>query len=104
MAIREPRRSVPADWYRIQLSRDDYEGGEVSVIQGAFQQIYIARNAPPGMAMLGAVDEGGDGYCVYFTPSSLPHAWALVKAYSAIPHQPPPRKGLVLISGDTSGA
>jgi hypothetical protein len=95
-----PNPPTPAPWYRIRLSRDEYEGGEVGVIQGAFQRIFIARNAPRGMAMLGARADGGEAYFVYFTPDSLPHARALVEAYSAEPHEPPPSRGLALIFGD----
>jgi hypothetical protein len=104
MAIHRLDRTAPVDWYRIRLSRSDYEGGEAGVIQGAFQQIFIASNAPPGMAMLGALDESGDGYCIYFTPPSVPHAWALLKAYSAVPHEPPARKGLALLFGNADGS
>lgn len=104
MAIRAAQRSNGTDWYRIRLSRDEYEGGEVGVIQGAFQQIYIASNVPEGMAMLGARDDESDGYCIYFTPPSLPHVRALVKAYSAVPQDPPSRIGLALIFGNPEGA
>jgi hypothetical protein len=100
MAVRSTDRRAQVDWYRIRLSRDEYEGGEVGVIQGAFRQIYIASNGPRGMAMLGAREDGGDGYFVYFTPPSLPHVHALVKAYSAVPHDPPARGGATLIFGD----
>jgi hypothetical protein len=89
-----------SDWYRIRLTRDEYEGGEVGVIQGAFQHIYIAHNAPRGMAMFGMAADDGGAYFVYFTPSSLPHVRALARAYSAVPHAPPPRRGLALIFGD----
>jgi hypothetical protein len=100
MAIKTAARSNGSDWYRIRLSRDEYEGGEVGVIQGAFQQIYIASNAPKGMAMLGSKDDDSEGYCVYFTPPSLPHVRALLKAYSAVPHAPPARRDLALIFGN----
>jgi hypothetical protein len=94
-----PISSTPAQWYRIRLSRDEYEGGEASVIQSAFQRIFVASNAPKGMAMLGAWENGDEAYSVYFTPDSLPHARALVEAYSAEPHQPPSRR-LALLFGD----
>ncbi|CAL1241271.1 hypothetical protein [Candidatus Methylocalor cossyra] len=87
-------------WYRIKLSRDDYEGGEVGVIQGAFQQIFFACNAPKGMAMFGAEAEGGEVYWVHFTPDSLPHVRALLRAYDAEPEAPPARRGLTLLFGD----
>jgi hypothetical protein len=90
-------------WYRIRLSRDQYEGGEVGVIQGAFRACYIAGNGPRGMAMLGAFErEEGGVYSVYFTPPSLPHVRALVRAYSAEPDAAPARRGLTLIYGDPS--
>lgn len=102
MAMRTAERNNGTDWYRIRLSRDEYEGGEVGVIQGAFQQIYIASNAPEGMAMLGARDDESGGYCIYFTPPSLPHVRALVQAYSAVPQEPSSRARLALIFGNPS--
>lgn len=88
-------------WHRIRLTRDEYEGGEASVIEDTFRRIYIASNGPVGMAMLGVWEEGG--YSVYFTPRSLPYALALVKAYSASPSAPPARHNLALLCGDLSG-
>ena len=70
-------------WYRIDLSKEDYEGGEADVIESAFRQIYIASNAPAGMAMLSASSPINAGYCIYFTPRSQRHAAALIRAYSA---------------------
>jgi hypothetical protein len=89
-----------SEWYRITLSRADFEGGEGDVLRRAFQQIYIASNGPPGMAMLGGKRVGGDGYCIYFTPPSLAYARALVKAYSAVQDIPPGRRNLTLMAGD----
>jgi hypothetical protein len=76
-----------SEWYRITLSRADFEGGEGDVLRRAFQQIYIASNGPPGMAMLGGTRVGGD-------------ARALVKAYSAVQDIPPGRRNLTLMAGD----
>lgn len=89
-----------SEWYRITLSRADFEGGEGEVLRRAFQQIYIASNGPPGMAMLGGKRVGSDGYCIYLTPHSLPYARALVKAYAAVPDIPPGRRNLTLMAGD----
>ncbi|BBA33554.1 uncharacterized protein sS8_1596 [Methylocaldum marinum] len=88
------------NWYRIRLTRDEYESGEVSVIRGTFRRIYIARNGPRGMAMYGTASDDKSAYFVYFTPESLPHALVLIKAYSAEPHAPPPLPRLSLIFGD----
>lgn len=95
----------PADlWYRIDLSQDDYQGGEADVIESAFRQIYIASNAPAGMAMLSATAAIGSGHCIYFTPQSQRHAAALIRAYSAKVESPPQgiRHRLVLRVGDPS--
>lgn len=89
-------------WYRIDLSVDEYDGGEADVIESAFRQIYIIHNAPAGMAMLSGRREAGPGYCVYFTPRSLPHAKSLVLAYAALPSTGPSRQRLTLRVGDAS--
>lgn len=104
MVIRAMERGNGSDWYRIRLSRDEYEGGEVGVIRGAFQQIYIAHNAPEGMAMLGTDDADSGGYYVWFTPRSLPHARALVLAYSGVAERPPSVRRLDLLCGNPADA
>jgi len=96
----ENTASESESWYRIRLSRDEYESGEVAVIRGTFRRIYIARNGPKGMAMLGTESDDGEAYFIYFTPESLPHARVLVKAYSAEPHAPPLLHRLSLIFGE----
>lgn len=90
----------PENWYRIRLTRDEYESGEVAVIRGTFRRIYIARNGPKGMAMYGAESDDEAAYFVYFTPESLPHVRVLIEAYSAKPHTPPPLRKLSLIFGE----
>lgn len=100
-----PMDSSPANcWYRIDLSPDGYAGGEAEVIESAFRQIYIACNAPLGMAMLS--EKGGEkgGFSIFFTPQSLPHARALVLAYSAEPQAPPVAGALTLRVGDAAAA
>lgn len=91
-------------WYRIDLSREEFEGGEADVIEGAFRQIYFAANAPLGMAMLSARQSGNAGFSIYFTPRSLPHARALVLAYAAVPLAPPISALLTLRAGDETAA
>lgn len=86
-------------WFRINLSREEYAGGEADVIEGAFRQIYVARNAPPGMAMLGRLERDGS-YRIYFTPGSLPHARGLFQAYPVIPDDRPSGQRLQLRVGD----
>lgn len=86
-------------WFRINLSSDEYAGGEADVIEGAFRQIYLARNAPPGMAMLGLLERDGS-YRIYFTPGSLPHARGLFQAYPVVPDIRPAGQRLHLRVGD----
>ena len=90
------------DWYRIDLSPLEYAGGEAEVIESAFRQIYHASNAPRGMALLSAARQHGDVLSLYFTPNSLPHARALILAYSAVPDLPPKRGKLDLRVGDVA--
>jgi hypothetical protein len=85
----------------IRLSHDEFEGGELQVIEGAFRQIYVAANGPVGMALLLHREPGQDGCRVYLTASSLPHAAVLVKAYSALP-EALPAQGLRVLAGDDS--
>lgn len=93
-----------APWYRIDLSREEFEGGEAEVIESAFRQIYFAANAPLGMAMLSARGVGGEGFSIYFTPRSLPHVRALVLAYEAMPLVAPAAAALTLRAGDETAA
>ncbi|MFM8444561.1 MAG: hypothetical protein ACKN9W_14640 [Methylococcus sp.] len=91
-----------AEWYRIDLSSLEQAGGEAEIIESAFRQIYYACNAPSGMALLSAVRPRGEGLSLYVTPDSLPHAWALVRAYSAVPDLPPTQTRLQLRVGDSA--
>ncbi|MBP1151739.1 MULTISPECIES: hypothetical protein [unclassified Methylocaldum] len=100
MDEKNPAGRESETWYRIRLTRDEYEGGEVAVIRGTFRRIYIARNGPKGMAMYGTESDDETAYFVYFTPESLPHVRVLIKAYSAEPHAPPPLRRLSLIFGE----
>lgn len=88
------------EWHRIDLSPEEHAGGEAEVIESAFRQIYYACNAPLGMALLSAARPQGEGLSLYFTPNSLPHARALVLAYSAVPDGPPKQMKLQLRVGD----
>ena len=87
--------------YCIRLTHDEFEGGELQVIEGAFRQIYVASNGPLGMALLLHRPPGQAGCRVYLTASSLPHAAVLVKAYSALP-EALPTEGLRVLAGDDS--
>lgn len=91
------------NWYRITLSREDYESGELAVLQGAFQEAYVARNAPRGMALFGIWSDDRTAYFAYLTPDSVPHVRPLLEAYSAEPVDPPDPSRLSLIFGDESG-
>lgn len=90
-------------WYRITFSRQEYESGESAVLQGAFQEAYVASNAPKGMALFGTWSDDETCYFVYATPNSVSHLRPLLDAYSAEPHDPPDPSGLSLIVGDESG-
>jgi hypothetical protein len=87
-------------WYRITLSRNEYESGEVGVLMGAFRAAYIARNGPEGMAMFGGWSDDGDSYLVYTTPRSVRHITPLLDAYSAKQIERPDPAYLVLIYGE----
>ena len=94
---------IMVDWYRIKLSREEYESGELEILQGAFREAYIASNAPWGMALFGIWDDDGLHYLVYVTPASVRYMMPLLDAYSAEPHDPRNPYNLSLICGDESG-
>ncbi len=89
-------------WYRIILSRQEYESGELAVLMGAFRAAYVARNGPEGMAMFGTWNDDGTSYLVYTSPRSVRHITPLLDAYSAIQIDNPDQSGLSLIYGDES--
>ena len=97
MAINLDTRSS----YCIRLTHDEFEGGELQVIEGAFRQIFIAANGPPGMALFFHRPAGESGCRLYLSAASLPHAIVLVKAYSAFPEDLP-AEGLRVLAGDNS--
>jgi hypothetical protein len=100
--VKPLKLSTMTEWYRIDLSPQEHAGGEAEVIESAFRQIYYACNAPLGMALLSAARQQGEGLSLYFTPNSLPHARALVLAYSAVPDGPPRQMKLQLRVGDAA--
>lgn len=102
---RKTEKSELAAWYRIKLTRRELQGGELDILKGAFHACYIAHNGPLGMAMLAIFnsdpEEDFDTACtVYFTPPAIPHVRALIKAYSGVLSEPPPRRNLNIIYGD----
>ena len=97
MAINLDTRSP----YCIRLTHDEFEGGELQVIEGAFRQIFIAANGPPGMALFFHRPAGESGCRLYLSAASLPHATVLVKAYAASPEDLP-AEGLRVLAGDDS--
>lgn len=99
-----PTAHTDPAWYRIDLCREEYEGGEAEVIESAFRQIYFAANAPLGMALLSPRHPGRDSYSLYLAPRSLPYARALVQAYDAVPLTAPPPEALALRVGDAAAA
>jgi len=103
MEIRPASAGAAAVWYCIRLNRDEYEGGELGVIQGAFQQIYFASKGPEGMAMLGESD-GEGGYRIWFTPRAAPRVQALVKTYAAVADEPLGWRRMEVLFGNPEGA
>lgn len=91
-----------APWYRIRISREEYDAGELLVVQGVFQQSFIARNGPRGAALYGAWDRDGACFALYFTPQTRACARALFKAYAAELCEPPSMSRLQWICGDTT--
>lgn len=88
------------EWYRIRLSRAEFDSGELDVLRGAFRDAYIGRNAPRGMALLGTWHEAGAHFLVYSTPAATRHVRPLLEAYSAVREAPRHPRGLSLICGD----
>lgn len=90
-------------WYRIILSRQEYESGELHLLLGAFRAAYVARNGPEGMAMWGSWADDGTCYFVYTTPRSVRYITPLLDAYSANQIDKPDTSCLSLIYGNESG-
>lgn len=87
-------------WYRITLSRQEFESGELHVLLGAFRAAYIARNGPEGMSMYGCWNDDDSDYFVYLTPRSVRHVLPILKAYSAKPSDMSDISRLSLIYGE----
>jgi hypothetical protein len=88
-------------WYRIHLSHDEYAGGELAILVGAFREVFVARNGPQGMALFGMPAD--DGYWVYVTPAAVRYVRPLLEAYSAQPAEPRWVRALDFLSGDEAG-
>jgi hypothetical protein len=92
------------NWHRIQLTRQEYEAGEVEILRGAFRAAYISRNGPRGMALFGRWNDDGTAYWVYATPPSERYLRPILDAYSAQPETTPPnQRELRFICGDEAG-
>lgn len=91
------------NWYRITLSRQEFESGELAILQGAFQEAYVASNAAEGMALFGIWSDDKTAYYAYITPSAVRYVRALLEAYSAEAQDPPNVASLSLIFGDEAG-
>ncbi|WP_347988723.1 hypothetical protein [Methylomonas sp. AM2-LC] len=89
-------------WYRITLSRQEYESGEMAIFFGAFRAAYISRNGPKGMAMFGGWADDNACYFVYTTPRSVRHIAPILDAYSAKQIEMPNNARLSWIYGDES--
>ncbi len=92
------------NWHCIRLSRQEYQSGEVAILQGAFREAYVASNGPRGMALFGRWSEDQQFYLVYATPVSERYLRPILQAYSARQTDPPgPGQDLTFISGDEEG-
>jgi len=91
---------IPAPWYRILLSRGEYEAGESDLVRAVFQETFIARNGPAGAALFGGWAEDGKSFLLYFTPSARACARALFQAYCAEPCGPPAMLSVNWMAGD----
>jgi len=94
-------KDQPPSWYCIRLSQDEWAGGELAILVGAFREVFVARNGPPGMALFGSTAE--DGYRVYVTPAAVRYVRPLLEAYSALPTEPRSVRTLDFLSGDETG-
>lgn len=92
--------SLPIAWYRISLSREQFDGGESEIVRAAFRGAYIACNGPRGAALYGGWGDDRATYGLYFTPSALRCARALLKVYSGEPCEPPDTRRLDWLYGD----
>lgn len=90
----------PMNWYRIKLSRQEYQAGEWLVFLGAFRAAYVARNGPTGMAMFGCWIDDEDHYAIYTTPKSVPHILPILDAYTGKQCSAPESARLDLLFGD----
>jgi hypothetical protein len=88
------------NWHCIALTRQEFESGEMAVLLGAFREVYIARNAPEGMAVFGCWSADGEKYWVYVSPRATPHVRPLLEAYSAKPLERPNLADSSLILGE----
>ena len=86
--------------YCIRLSHEEFEGGELQVIESVFRQIYVAANGPFGMALFLHRSPGESGCRLYLSAASMPHAAALVRAYGACPVEGPLPERMSLRVGD----
>ncbi len=91
---------MQVEWYRIRLTREEVDGGELEILRGAFRDVYIARNAPRGMALLGAWHEASQRYLIYCTPAAVRHVRPLLDAYSAVREAPRYPRALDWLCGD----
>ena len=92
--------SVSISWFRIDLSREEFESGEFELVRAAFRGAYIACNGPSGAVLYGGWGEDGQTYRLYFTPPAHRCARGLLKAYSGEACEPPDTRHLDWLYGD----
>ena len=94
---------ITPHWHCIQLTRQEYESGEVEIIRGSFRAAYLSRNGPVGMALFGLWSDDGLQYWVYATPATERYFRPILNAYSAKPEDPPRNRELEYLCGDEQG-
>lgn len=91
-------------WRCIRLTREEYLSGELDVLRGAFHSVYVSRNGPRGMALLGAWSEDERHYLVYVSPAAERYFLPILTAYSAEVKESAPRaSSLSFLCGDEEG-
>jgi hypothetical protein len=91
---------VHGAWWRIRLSREDVDAGELLILENLFRESFIARNGPAGAALYGAWAPDHGTFVLYFTPQTAVCARALFEIYSAETCEAPALAGFQWLYGD----
>lgn len=87
-------------WWRVRLTSEDVDAGELLILQNLFRESFIARNGPQGAALYGAWVPDHAAYVLYFTPQTAACARALFEIYAAEACEPPVLSGFRWLYGD----